>query len=50
MKKQIKQIMATTAERLIKVQLDSRTWIYIKNIDSLQVWLPKYPNAAIITY
>jgi len=50
MKNQIKEIIATTAEKLIKVQLDSKTWIYIKNIDSLQVWLPKYPNATVVTY
>ena len=50
MKNQIKEIIATTAEKLIKVQLDSKTWIYIKHIESLDVWLPQYPNAEVVTY
>ncbi|HTB31474.1 MAG TPA: hypothetical protein VK808_05570 [Bacteroidia bacterium] len=50
MKNPIKEIITTSAQKLIKVQLDYRTCIYIKNIATLQVWLPKYPNATIITY
>jgi hypothetical protein len=50
MKTKIKEIITTSAQKLIKVQLDYRTCIYIKNITSLQLWLPKYPNATVITY
>ncbi len=49
MKNQIKELIATTADKLIKVQLDSKTWIYIKSMESLNVWLPKYPNATVVT-
>lgn len=50
MKTKIKDIITTSTQKLIKVRLDYQTCIYIKNISALQVWLPKYPGATVITY
>ena len=32
----------------IKVQLDYRTTITLKSMDSLETWLERYPNAKVI--
>jgi hypothetical protein len=50
MKTKIKNILATSKEKLIKVRLDDKTFIYLRNMASLQIWLPKYPDATVITY
>lgn len=50
MKTKIKDIITTSKEKLIKVQLDAKTFIYLRNIASLQIWLPRYPNATVVTY
>ena len=50
MKTKIKEIIATSAEKLIKVQLDPKTFIYLRNIASLKIWLVRYPDATVITY
>ena len=50
MKTKIKEIIAASAEKLIKVQLDSKTFIYLRNITALKIWLVRYPDATIITY
>jgi hypothetical protein len=49
MKTQIKEIITTSKQKLIKVRLDYKTLIYITNISSLKTWLQKYPEATIIT-
>jgi len=50
MKTKFKEIIKASTEKLIKVQLDSKTFIYLKNMASLQIWLVRYPDATVITY
>jgi hypothetical protein len=49
MKTKIKEIIKASTEKLIKVQLDAKTFIYLRNIASLQIWLTRYPDATVIT-
>jgi hypothetical protein len=48
MKTQIKEIISTSKQKLIKVRLDYKTLIYLTNIESLKTWLVKYPDAIVI--
>ncbi len=43
-----KKIKAHKLESKIKVRLDKRTIIYLKDITKLEFWLQKYPNAEVI--
>jgi len=51
MKQKIKKLeyVKSTTAKLIKVQLDYRTVISISNIEKLKAWLPRYPEAKVIT-
>jgi len=50
MKTQIKDIITTSKQKLIKVRLDYKTLIYLTNIASLKTWLTRYPEATVLTY
>jgi hypothetical protein len=50
MKAKINEIITNSAEKLIKVQLDSKTFIYLRNISALKIWLVRYPDATVITH
>jgi hypothetical protein len=50
MKTKIKDIIAVSTQKLIKVQLDSKTFIYLRNIAALNIWLVRYPDATVVTY
>jgi hypothetical protein len=47
--KKLKKSAKISGEEKIKVQLDSRTIIYVKNKASLNSWLSRYPNARVIS-
>jgi len=49
MKLSKKEIPHITPPKQIKVQLDEKTYIYIMNISSMDVWLYKYPEAKVVT-
>lgn len=40
--------MKTRIKKQIKVQLDPKTVITLKNIEKLQKWLERFPQAKII--
>ncbi len=46
--KKLKKVIKEVSADLIKVQLDHRTIIYVKNKHVLQSWLSRYPNARIL--
>ncbi len=48
-KSQLKKIIAASKNKLIKLQLDYKTIVTLKNPISLQTWLDKYPGAKVIT-
>lgn len=50
MKTKIKEIINASTAKLIKVQLDAKTFIYLRNISGLKIWLVRYPDATVITY
>jgi hypothetical protein len=50
MKKQLKKIVETSKDKLIKVRLDYRTFVTLANRSSLQIWLKKYPDAKIVSF
>lgn len=33
----------------IKVQLDEKTFIYVLDLASMDIWLEKYPDAKVVT-
>jgi hypothetical protein len=43
-----KEILRTTEQKLIKVQLDAKTFLTIHDTESLKIWLQRYPNAKIM--
>lgn len=50
MKNPVKEVIPISATKQIKVQLDEKTFIFIQNISSMDVWLYKYPNAKVVAY
>lgn len=50
MKAKIKQKIANAGERIkrLKVKLDYKTFITIKDKSTLDIWKDRYPNAEII--
>jgi hypothetical protein len=50
MKIQIKELIPVLAPKQIKVQLDEKTFIYVLDISSVNVWLYKYPGAKVVAY
>jgi hypothetical protein len=48
MKIATKDIAATLPPKQIKVQLDSKTLIYLRHSSSLKIWLKKYPEAKVV--
>lgn len=49
MKAKIKKIIETSKDKLIKVQLDYRTFVTITRMSSLETWLKRYPDAKVIS-
>ena len=49
MKNKIKEIIKTSKHKLIKVQLDYKTFITLPRMASLAVWLKKYPEAKVMS-
>ncbi len=47
-KKKKAKVSSGAIER-IKVQLDSKTIIFLKSMQALKNWLVKYPNAKVIS-
>jgi hypothetical protein len=35
-------------KKLIKVQLDYKTTVFISRLSSLKLWIERYPNAKVI--
>jgi len=50
MKIQTKKTVLTSPPKQIKVQLDEKTYIYVVNISSMDIWLYKYPQAKVVAY
>lgn len=48
MKNEIKKVSKITTGKIIKVRLDSKTYITISDIASLEVWRKRYPNATVV--
>ena len=48
-KKKGKTVTDAPRKKLIKVQLDHRTVVTLKDMSAFKFWLEKYPNAKIIT-
>ncbi|MCK5823964.1 MAG: hypothetical protein KAG96_00990 [Ichthyobacteriaceae bacterium] len=48
--KKIKENIKETTQKLkrLKVRLDYKTFITIKDISSLKIWKDRYPNAKVV--
>jgi hypothetical protein len=48
--KQIKNVTTATDHKVIKVQLDYKTFITLSRLSSLAVWRHRYPDAHVIAH
>jgi hypothetical protein len=39
----------TQPPKQIKVQLDEKTFIYVMDLSSVDIWLTKYPDAKVVS-
>ena len=49
MKAKINKIIETSKDKLIKVQLDYRTFVTLTRMSSLENWLKRYPDAKVVS-
>ena len=49
MKNKIKEIIKASQQKLIRVQLDYKTFMTISRPESLKAWLQRYPDAKIMS-
>ncbi len=49
MKNQIREYVVAPHLKLIKVQLDYKTFITLTKMSLLEVWLRRYPEAKVVT-